>query len=314
MRACPRRSASSATAGMLCLLVALAGVAPDTAAVAAPTAAGRLGAVSVPTVSHLRTIATTPFQGSAVSMKDHEGSAYVPRDNSLWLSDDEGRRVYEVNARTGALKRMVTAKRLAAVTRLRGDRTAGRARTRDLESVAYDAKHDRLYVFSGSDCKPSTATCRWRSLPTAFRLARVGGRLRPVSFQPLAPRTQTSGAAWHPGSAQLYVGEGPAVRAYNYRRSSFGPALALPGPHAVFGLAFSKNGRALFVVHGEHARISRLSWPARSLQWSTDLSGIGVRDARGVARVGRRLFVSDGYDHRPAGSRLRYAVFVLRLG
>lgn len=303
------RSSSRGAMAALSALVAL-----GTGAATAPGAADEQGEASGPTITHLRTLRTTPFQGSVVSMKDHEGSTYVARDNSLWLADDEGRRLYEVDARTGALKRMVTARQLANVTRFRGDRVAGRSRIRDLESVAYDRSRDRLYAFNGSDCKPSTATCRWRSRPTVFRLTRVGGRLRPTSFQPLPPRTQTTGAAWRPGGGKLYVADGSALRAYVYPRNTFGPPLELPGPYTAFGATFTRNGRAVFVAHGDNARVSRVSWPARSLQWTVDLSSIGVRDARGVTRVGRRLFVSDGYDYRPAGSPLRYAIFILKVG
>ncbi len=307
------RTASRAAVVALSVLVTL-GTGAAASGAAAPGEAGQTAAATGPSVTHLRTVRTTPFQGSRVSMKDLEAVVHVPRDNSLWLSDDEAGRLYEVNARTGALKRTVTARRLAAIARFRGEGTAGRARTRDLESLAYDAETDRLYVFNGSDCKPSTATCRWRSRPTVFRLTRVGGRLRPTSFQPLPPGTQTTGAVWRPGGRGMFVVNGSTMREYRYPRNTFGAALDLPGPYPVSGATFTRNGRALFVTHGESARVSRLSWPARTLRWSADLSPIGVRDARGVTRIGRRLFVSDGYDLRPARSRLRYAVFVLRLG
>jgi hypothetical protein len=48
-----------------------------------------------------------PFVGSNVSMGDAEGSAYVARDNSLWLADDGKDVAYELNATTGALKRLI---------------------------------------------------------------------------------------------------------------------------------------------------------------------------------------------------------------
>lgn len=302
--------ASAAAATVAAVLAAL--LAPALG-VTTGSATARQVEDAAPSVTHLRTLRTTPFPGSAVSMKDHEGVAYVPRDRSLWLSDDEDRRLYEVDVRTGALKRVVPAKRLAATRRFRGDRAAGHARTRDLEGIAYDATRDRLYVFNGSDCKPSTATCRLRSRPTVFRLTRVGGRLLPTSFQPLPPRSQPTGAAMHPGSGRLYVADGRAIRTFRYPRNVFGPALDLPGDLPAFGGTFTPNGRALLVAHGESARISRLTWPGRSLEWTADLSGLGVRDARGITQVGRRLFVSDGYDDRRPRSRLRYAVFVLEV-
>ncbi|MGH2679805.1 MAG: hypothetical protein ACRDG8_04885, partial [Actinomycetota bacterium] len=60
---------------------------------AAPSYAS-LPATSSPELQLLRTIRTSPFAGSSISMRDAEGSAFVPRDNSLWLADDNGRAVY----------------------------------------------------------------------------------------------------------------------------------------------------------------------------------------------------------------------------
>ena len=62
---------------------------------------------SSPELKLVRTIRTSPFAGSSISIKDGEGSAYVPRDNSLWLADDNGRAVWEINATTGALKQKI---------------------------------------------------------------------------------------------------------------------------------------------------------------------------------------------------------------
>ena len=59
------------------------------------------------TISLERTIRTTPFAGTSVSMRDHEGSAFVPADNSLWLADDNRDAIVEVNPATGALKRRI---------------------------------------------------------------------------------------------------------------------------------------------------------------------------------------------------------------
>ncbi len=83
------------------LLLVLAGlVAPsDVPALAA------LPVTSNPQLQLDRTIRTTPFAGSAISMKDNEGSAYVSSDNSLWLTGDNDRAIYEVNPATGELKR-----------------------------------------------------------------------------------------------------------------------------------------------------------------------------------------------------------------
>jgi len=113
-------------------------------------------------------------------MKDIEGSAYVPRDNSLWLADDNGRAVFEIDPITGTLKRKIGRAAFAAAPKLGGVSQAGVDRPRDLESMAYDEATDSLYVFSGPCCTSSV-------LPTAFRLKRsTRGRFKVNSFQPLA--------------------------------------------------------------------------------------------------------------------------------
>jgi hypothetical protein len=60
-------------------------------------------ATSAPHPTLARRIRTRPFANKNVWMRDSEGSAYVPRNRSIWLSDDNARAVYEVNAITGGL-------------------------------------------------------------------------------------------------------------------------------------------------------------------------------------------------------------------
>ena len=101
------------------------------------------------TISLERTIRTTPFAGTSVSMKDHEASAFVPSNNSLWLADDNGDAIFEVNPTTGALKRKIPQADFNAAPRFGGGPQAGATRTEDFESLAYDVNSDTLYLFSG---------------------------------------------------------------------------------------------------------------------------------------------------------------------
>jgi hypothetical protein len=113
------------------------------------------------------------------------GTAYVGRDNALWLVDDNAGRIYVVNPSTGVLKRVIGSRTLADVRRYRGTRRDGTLRSRDLESAAYDAARDRMYVFVGNDCRPSADNCRVRSRPTAFRF-RQGLRPAQTALLPAA--------------------------------------------------------------------------------------------------------------------------------
>jgi hypothetical protein len=291
---------------LLSLLVCLA-----TAAAAFPVAAVSATSGTSAELSVQRIIRTTPFVRSTVSMHDNEGSAYVGRDHALWLVDDNDPRIYVVNPHTGVLKRVIGSRTLAEVRRYRGTRRAGYARSRDLESVAYDAARDRMYVFGGNDCQPSADNCQYRSRPIAFRFDRISGRLRPHSYQPLARGSDHSAAAWNPADKQVYVGTRGTIRSYSFTRNSHGAEIHIEGLHEISGMDFNARGTALFVVHNQ-TKLSRVDWAAKSLEggWPLDLARFGVRDARGVEQIRGKLFVSDGYDHRRLSSRLRYAVIV----
>ena len=62
---------------------------------------------SDPQLTLNRLIRTSPFQGSATSLRDNEGSAYVPSDNTLWLASDNDNALFEVDRTTGALRRRI---------------------------------------------------------------------------------------------------------------------------------------------------------------------------------------------------------------
>ena len=256
------------------------------------------------TISLERTIRTTPFAGTSVSMRDHEGSAFVPVDNSLWLADDNGDAVYEVNPTTGAWKRKIPQADFNAAPRFGGGPQAGPNRTEDFEALAYDVNSDTLYVFSGRCCSSSI-------LPTAFRLTRQGGALRVADWQPLASTADYTGAAWNPGGDRIYVGKGRWFRSFDYTTAAEGPAFRVQGVSGIMGMDFSANGVDLFITNNNE-RLIRINWGTRTVVsgWNLDLTPFGVQDSRAVAVIGGRYFVSDGADSRAKGDPLRHAVFV----
>jgi hypothetical protein len=261
-------------------------------------------AASAATISLERTIRTTPFAGTSVSMRDHEGSAFVPVDNSLWLADDNGDAIFEVNPATGALKRRIPQADFNAAPRFGGGPQAGANRSEDFESIAYDVNSDTLYVFSGRCCSSSI-------LPTAFRLTRRSGALQVTDWQPLASTADYTGAGWNPGDDRIYVGKGQLFRSFNYATAAEGPTFRVGGVSAITGMDFSSNGADLFITDGQE-RLRRIDWGSRTLVsgWTFDLTPFGVLDSRAVSLIGGRYFVSDGADSRAKGDPLRYAVFV----
>jgi DNA-binding beta-propeller fold protein YncE len=253
-----------------------------------------------------RTIRTSPFVGSTLSMKDSEGSAYVPRDNSLWLADDNGGAVFEIDPNTGTLKRKIGRAAFEAAPKLGGGPQAGTNRTRDFESMAYDEATDSLYVFSGPCCTSSV-------LPTAFRLKRsTGGRLNVDSFQPLAAGADYTGAGWNSGDGKIYVAKGAVLRSYNYVTNTAGAGFKIPLLTGITGMDFSSND--LYVTTNAE-KLRRVDWASKTLVagWTFDLLAFDVRDSRAVESINGQFYVSDGYDGRPVGDPLRHAVFVFNV-
>jgi PKD repeat protein len=268
------------------------------------TADAALPDTSTPVLTLNHVLRTTPFVGSSVSMKDDEGSAYVARDNSLWLVDDDGKMIYEVNPSTGALKRTINATALAATPRFGGGQLAGNNRYRDLESLAYDESTDTLYAFSGSCC---TSTV----LPTAFRLTRQNGSLQLESYQPLAAGSDFTASDWNPADGKIYVGLSKNIRTYDYVTNVAGPTFQISGLSGILGLDFSADGKDAFFARSP-AQMTRVNWTTKTVVpgWTFDLTGFGMLDARGVALIGDQFFVSDGYDHRATGDPVNHSVFV----
>jgi len=251
-----------------------------------------------------RTIRTSPFTGSSVSMGDNEGSAFVPSDNSLWLADDNKKRIYEVDPASGALKRTIARSVFNNAPKFGGGPPAGTERTNDFEAIAYDQTNDVVYVFSGKCCNSSIRA-------TAFRLTRQSGQFQVESYQPLPTGADYTGAAWSPTDGKIYVGKGKEMRSFDYASGTASASFRV-GVSGITGMDFSPDGADLFVTVGSE-RLIRIDWATRTVVsgWTFDLTPFGILDSRAVVEIGDQFFVSDGYDSRPSGDPLRHAVFVL---
>lgn len=269
--------------------------------------AGALPATTAPVVQLVRVVPTSPFKGSRLSVLDNEGSAYVRRDKSLWIVDDDGELLIEVNARSGKVRRKFDRDDLRSVRRKGGGKKAGKHRINDLEAVAYDRRKDQLFVFSGVCCSPGEK-------PTAFRLKRKRGKLRLDSYLPLPKGSDFTAAAWNPRKRRVYVGVGNLIWPYRYKRKGVGKPIAVPGLSGITGMSFTGNGKGLLVARSPSV-VSLVDWKTRTLVpgWTFDLAGAGVVDIRAVEMVRGRMWVTDGYDLRAPGDPLDHGLFVFRI-
>jgi hypothetical protein len=235
-------------------------------------------------------------------MHDGEGSAYVSRDHSLWLAEDNGDAIFEVAPKTGKLKRVIGEQAFRSTDRFGGGPRAGGNRTEDFEAMAYDEANDVLYVFSGKCCRETVR-------PTVFRLTRRRGVLKLDSWQPLRRTSDFTAAGWNSADHGLYVAEGADVRTYDYPSNALGLPFQITGLTGILGLSFSRDRSEMYAVSSGEV-LYAVDWQSRTIipGWSFDLRPFGVRDSRAVERIGGRFFVLDGAS-RHGDDRLEFAVF-----
>jgi len=255
-----------------------------------------------PQLTRHHLIRTSPFAGSSTSVRDNEGSAYVGRDNALWMASDNDDALFEVDRSTGRLRRTVSESAFADAPRHGIGTPAGSARTEDFEALAYDAQDDVLYAFSGSTS----------STPTVFRLTRgADNRLQVRSWQPLP--SEFTAAGWRSADAATYVANGATVRSYAFATNGLGPAFSIGGLSGIQGVDFDDVTGDLVAVTTDE-RLWRASMSTRSLRpgWQgISLTGLGLADTRAVEVIGEQVLVTDGLDSRPAGDPASHAVFVI---
>ncbi len=290
------------------------------APLATSTAAQALPNTNAPVLSLNRTIRTTPFVGTSSSTRDGEGSAFVPNNpahpniggtDSLWLAEDNGRAVWEINPYTGVLKSSIqdstwqATKQYSSGTGTGSGAAAGSLRDPDIESMAYDKINDTLYVFSGKCCTSSV-------LPTSYRLKRgAGNTFHPEAWQALPSGSDYTASAWHPGDHKVYVGVGSVIRTYDFSTNASGSTFGVSGVSGIFGMSFSDDGNDLFVAE-KSVKIVRANWNTKTAMpgWTFTLTSFGMKDSRAIEVINDQFYVFDGYDGRSTSDPLRYAVFV----
>ncbi|MGI8615391.1 MAG: PKD domain-containing protein, partial [Actinomycetota bacterium] len=206
---------------------------------------------------------------------------------------------------TGAFKRKIDRTAFEAATPFGdpGGPQAGPNRSADFESMAFDGTY--LYVFSGVCCVSTV-------LPTVFRLAIVNGQFEVESYQPLPAGSDFPAAGWNPQSGgSLWVAKGRDLRTYDYEANNIGPIVQVPNLLGILGIQFFNGGSDLFAVTNTETLV-RVDWNSRTIVngWTFNLTSSGVLDSRAVELIGDQVYVSDGYDARPAGDPLAHAVFV----
>ncbi len=284
-----------------------------------------------PTLQLQRTIYTNPFVGApAQHPGDAEGLAYDPFRNSMWVSDDSKRKLYELDFATGTLLTTLTDTQLANSTAFSGGGPpAGITRPADFEALAYDAVNDVLYAFAGFCCLPNTPHD-----PTVFRLIRgADGHFGVGTYQPLESVTYNgqihkdmSGAGAING--ELWVGDntqssfGKTLYKYDYATNTITDAKVVPGISGhITGVGFSPPGANapagddVWLTTSSGSILYRFTWPALTPvpNHSIQMKDLGLQDTRAVEVVGDTLVLADGWDFYPPNTQQEFALRIYTL-
>ncbi len=269
-----------------------------------------------PGVALSRSFTTAPFKGTnpAIRSFDLEGSAYVPADDALWLSDDNGDRVFEVDATKSTVRRAIDRTEFSNALPPGGvGSPAGLSRSDDFESTVYDPIKDVLYQFSGNCCSSTPGTTQPPYDPAIYRLTRdSGGRFQVESYQALPEGTDPTGSGWRPGVG-LFFAHGGVVTSYDYDTNTLGTPVPVSGslPGGITGLTYTPDGKyGIAVTTTQRLVLLDATTNALVPGWNIDLRPFGILDSRAVELIDGQIFVADGYDFRAAGDPLKYAVFV----
>jgi PKD repeat protein len=284
------RTRTPSGALLLSVVLTLAGLASASSAQALTTQ---------PVLHHVRNITTSPFVGTSTSLRDNEGLAYVPSDDSLWIASDNDKAVFEVDPTSGALKRKIDRTAFANAPEVGTGDPATTSRNNDIEAAAYDSAHDVLYVFSGSSS----------SVPAAYELTRDShGAFQVTSWRGLP--SEWTAAGFNPVDGKLYVAVKSTFNTFDFATNSFGSTFTVPGVTNVFGMDFAEDGDMLVATGSQ--TLQRIDTPnhTRRPGWTLDLTPFGMLDSRAVELIGDQYYVSDGYDFRATGDPLAHAVFV----
>ncbi len=300
----PRQAVLVATIATLAFGCGAMGIAMPS--VSARAATSRTSPPFLPGLSLNHSFTTAPFAGTSTSARDEEGSTYVPSDNALWLTDDNAGRAYEVDATTQQLRRTIPHTAFLNALPVGGGAPAGTLRADDLESISYDPVHDVLYVTSGNCC--GTAPY----FPTVYRLTRdVNGAFQVEAYQPLPEGTDPTGMDWKPGIG-LFMAHNVSLWTYDWATNALGAPFNISGVGtSIVGIDFTDDGLHMWVTTKlNHMFRVDTTTSAAEAGYAFPLAQYGILDPRDVELINNQLFVSDGYDFRPPGDPLTYAIFV----
>jgi hypothetical protein len=234
--------------------------------------------------------------------RDAESLAFVPEDDHFWLADDDLASLFSLERSSGAFVGSIPSTALLTALPEAGlcDDGDGNVSTLcsyidELESVAYDAPAQQLYVVNTvgeprSD-RPAIFRLHKEPCPPCFAFD---------AWRPLPEGRQYSASVVVNGGLHLAIGRN--LHAYDFIANRLAASPAYVAPHTIVGLG--SEGGWLWVLTRE--ALYKVDWATRRVRATHDLTPYAITTPKGIEVVGDTIYLLDGDPpHRILGLKER---------
>ncbi|HHB95335.1 MAG TPA: hypothetical protein ENK88_09370 [Campylobacterales bacterium] len=240
------------------------------------------------------------------SLKDTESLLYIPQNDSLWIADDDGHQVFEMDFTTHEVKSKFTDVDLGTFTNgdINDHCNSSYEGVCDIEEIAYKENSDTLYIFAGHS----------RGTPSIFKLSRenIDDKFSIESYRKLDSNTEYPSAIVIDND--LIVSIGKSLYKYDYETNSIDslPLFTIDDDVGeIVGLAYLDN--ILWVTTlGEH-RLIKVNWSSKNIEHIYKMTNNGVSDPRGVEIIDNKLYIVDGNDNVEPHHVLKHAIHIYQV-
>jgi hypothetical protein len=266
-----------------------------------------------PDLEEIGGIVVSDIEG-LVGFRDGESLLYIPQNNTLWLTDDDTHRAFEMDLTTKEVKSVFDDEILCGFTdgnisATCYDNNGDAIGICDVESVAYDENNDTLYIFVGK--APGT--------PAIFKLTRenIGDSFTLNDYRNL-------GDVEYPAvqfiDGQFVVAKKDELFIYNFETNQIDETNPLYEVYSgkIQGLAYS-NG--ILWMTTSNNELIKIDWQTKQQLAVYNMRINGVYDPRGIEIINDELHILEGINNiakgdeeiAPVGHALKNAIHIYQI-
>jgi len=260
-----------------------------------------------------------------IGLRDPESLLYIPQNNTLWISDDNAHKVYEMDLTSNQVKNIYTNQMLEDFSGVcldeNGTSIPDCKGLTDLESIVYDDINDTLYIFSG----------KASSIASIFKLTRPSTDDTFVFDDEDNTTRDYRILGSHEYEAAQFV-EGKMIiaienvlYAYDFEtdiKTEVGFETSRVQGH-IYGMAYDGSDAIWLITSNNY--LLKIDWASKRLVASYRMSNNlgtktynGVYDTRGLEIINNKLYILEGMNNvgkkgaveAPYGNALKAAVHI----